>query len=431
MGSSGSLAKQQILQNNSNNALLKSIFKFIYDPYNRCCIGEIKLKNAMQSITSDTAITTDEIIRYLTTNNTGSNEAVMQAAKYVMHIDNTYQYPGATFLAMALVTQSLTIGITAKTLNLIWGNDFIPMVGCMLGTQHDKVSVIKWPCIVTEKLDGIRRIMIKNKGVIRMYSRSGHEDTGLVDIIAEAKYLPDGYVYDGELLAIGSYVDNIAARQAASSIANTKGTKIGLSFNVFDMLPVSEFYAGASKMHALDRKIILAATLDDEEGCSKLTDGWAQICTAYSIYHKLNFIRPVPILGFVKSMDEVTPIVEKIWRSKGEGVMLNTASGLYEVKRSKSLIKIKYSEEVVLPVSGFIEGEGKYEGTLGAVVVDYKNYKVGVGSGFTDYERDDIWINKDKYIGKQIEIETFGESVNTAGGLSLNCPIFKRFVGGE
>jgi hypothetical protein len=30
-----------------------------------------------------------------------------------------------------------------------------------------------------------------------------------------------------------------------------------------------------------------------------------------------------------------------------------------------------------------------------------------------------------------IEIETFGESTNALGGISLNCPIFKRFVGQE
>jgi len=43
-----------------------------------------------------------------------------------------------------------------------------------------------------------------------MYSRSGIEDEGLVEIIEQARYLPDNTVYDGELLAMGTYRNSIA-----------------------------------------------------------------------------------------------------------------------------------------------------------------------------------------------------------------------------
>ena len=39
--------------------------------------------------------------------------------------------------------------------------------------------------------------------------------------------------------------------------------------------------------------------------------------------------------------------------------------------------------------------------------------------------------NPEKYLGRSIEIDTFGESINALGEKSLNCPIFKRFVGDE
>jgi DNA ligase-1 len=68
---------------------------------------------------------------------------------------------------------------------------------------------------------------------------------------------------------------------------------------------------------------------------------------------------------------------------------------------------------------------------LGALVVEYKGNKLGVGSGFTDQQRQHIWDWKGHYISKQVEIETFGESKNAMGEVSLNCPIFKRFVGEE
>ena len=143
----------------------------------------------------------------------------------------------------------------------------------------------------------------------------------------------------------------------------------------------------------------------------------------------LENIKPVPILGLVNSLDAATPIVESIWARGGEGIMLNTASGLYEIKRSKQLLKVKHTEEYVLPIINVVEGTGKYEDAMGAIVVAYKGNAVGVGSGFTDAQRTEIWENADAYIGRKVEIETFGESVNAQGFVSLNCPIFKRFVG--
>ena len=68
---------------------------------------------------------------------------------------------------------------------------------------------------------------------------------------------------------------------------------------------------------------------------------------------------------------------------------------------------------------------------LGALIVDYNGTRLGVGSGFTDSDRILIWLNPDKFIGRYIEIDTFGESTNALGEKSLNCPIFKRFADTE
>ena len=341
--------------------------------------------------------------------------------------------PEAEWLARAIVTQELKIGVTATTLNKVYGSDFIPKIGCMLGTLYGDVGPekTKWPCIVTEKLDGIRRILVKENGVCRCYSRSGHEDTGLVEIIEDAKYLPNNTVYDGELLAAGTFKDCIAQRQATNSIANSKGTKTGLTYNVFDMVPLDEFRLGISADKALVRKVTLGATLMDDSIQILEPEKWAVLIQAFGIHHELKAIRPVPILGFVKSMSDVEPIVNKIWARGGEGVMLNSSIGKYEIKRSKELLKVKHTEERTLEVVDILEGTGMFEGMMGALVVDYNGNKLGVGSGFTDAQRQAIWDSPDKYMGRSIEIDTFGESTNALGEKSLNCPIFKRFVGDE
>lgn len=424
--------KLEILRRYGNTPGLKEILKFIYNPYCKTGISKAKLSKVMStrplSAPAEEIDWTDALC-YFSMHQTGTDADLRFARDFICTAFERYG-DSAAFIAEAIVTQDLKIGITATSLNTVYGKDFIPKIGCMLGTPFGDVGAdkVKWPCIVTEKLDGVRRILIKENGVCCMYSRSGHEDTGLVEVLADAKYLPNNFVYDGELLAKGTFNDSIAQRQATNSIAAGKGAKTGLTFNVFDMVPVDEFYAGKSKDSALNRKLRLGATLMDEN-TQILDERWAQLISAYGIYEDLQFIKPVPILGLVRNLDEVTPIVEQIWARGGEGVMLNTADGPYEVKRSRNLLKLKKTKEYILPVVDILEGTGKYEDSMGAIVVNYKGSAVGVGSGFTDYQRKTIWENADAYIGRKVEIETFGESMNAQGYVSLNCPIFRRFVG--
>ena len=423
---SGTNEKLYLLKKNEDVPGLKEILRFIYNPYCKTGISSKKLEKGV--CTSGLMPKWQDAINYFSTHQTGSDADVGFGIRFILSTPTE-----ARWLARAIVTQDLKIGVSVTSLNKVYGADFIPKIGCMLGTLYGDVGPqkTKWPCIVTEKLDGIRRILVKENGSVKCYSRSGHEDAGLVDIIAEAEYLPDNYVYDGELLAQGIYKDSIALRQATNSIANSKGTKVGLTFNVFDMIPLEEFKLGVSKWPAIDRKAQLAATLKDYSLKALKPDVWEQLIVCYGIDQALKFIRPVPILGLVKGMYEVEPIVAEIWSRGGEGVMLNTAGGKYEIKRTKELLKVKHTEEHVLTVVDVLEGTGKFEDSMGALVVEYKGNKLGVGSGFTDLTRKMIWNNPEKYIGRKVEIETFGESKNALGEVSLNCPIFKRFVGEE
>lgn len=430
IGSTGSSNdKLYLLKRYENVPGLKDVLRFIYNPYCKTGISDAKLTKALSFNGAKRDITLQEALKYFSTHQTGSDTDLVFARDFVVSCSDQYG-ADAMRLACAIVTQNLKIGITATSLNKVYGDDFIPKTGCMLGTLYENVghAKTKWPCIVTEKLDGVRRILVKENGVCRFYSRSGHEDIGLVEIAKEAEYLPDNHVYDGELLAKGTFKDSIAQRQATNSLANIKGNKTGLTFNVFDMVPVEDFYKGVCTIPAINRKIRLAATLKDDS-LNLIDDNWLTRQLAFGIDEELQHIAPVPILGMVSSLAEAEPIVEAIWARGGEGIMLNTSNGPYEIKRSKHLLKVKHTEEYVLPVVNLLEGTGKYEDSLGAIVVDYKGSAVGVGSGFTDEQRRFVWENPELFIGRKAEIETFGESKNAQGFISLNCPIFKRFVG--
>ena len=428
--------KQYILKKSENVEGLKEILKFIYNPYHKTGISSAKFQRVLDIagvLTESKPVEYDAMLKYLKTHQTGTEADLVMAAHFINSTKTLYpELPYALEVAKAIVTQRLQIGVTSTTLNAVYGKTFIPKIDCMLGKKFGDVgpTKTKWPCIVTEKLDGIRRILIKENGVCRFYSRSGHADTGLIEILDEAKYLPDNRVYDGELLAAGDFKDCIALRQATNSISNSGGNKTGLIFNIFDMLDVEDYWKGKSTENALTRKIMLGATLMDES-IQLLDENWPKLIASYGIHRNLKFIKPVSILGVVRSLDEASHIVEPIWARGGEGVMLNSTSGLYEKKRSKELLKLKKTQEFVLKVVDVMEGTGKFEDMLGSLVVDYNGVRLGVGSGFTTAQRQYIWNNAELYIGKSIEIDSFGESTNMLGTKSLNCPIFKRFVGDE
>ena len=427
--------KLALLKRHADAPGLKEILRFIYNPYCKTGISDAKLMKLDGNVYKEMPNRTwRDAIAYFSKYQTGTAADITFALEFI-HTTRLVHGMEAMRLAYAMVTQNLKIGITATSLNKVYGASFIPKTGCMLGTPFDDVGSnrVAWPCIVTEKLDGIRRVLVKENGVCRFYSRSGHEDTGLIQIEEEAKHLPDNYVYDGELLAIGNFRDCIAQRQATNSIANSKGVKTGLTFNVFDMIPVEDFYNGICKQPAIERKMLLGATLMDES-IQYLHDEWVKCIIAFGLHREMNYIKPVPILGVVNNLQAVEPIVGEIWKRGGEGVMLNTSSGAYEIKRSKQLLKIKHVEEFVLPVVNILEGTGKYEDSMGALVclytaADGSQSYVGVGSGFTDEQRACIWAEPEKYIGRKAEVESFGESINAQGYKSINCPIFKRFVG--
>ena len=398
----------------------KETMRFIYDPYIRTGIADKKLRKGMHGMKNE-RLTVYDVIEYFEANQTGTDDDVYFAWLFI----NAQETEQARDLAFAMVTKNLKIGITDTSLNSVYGTDFIPRIGCMLGVPYpENKHKVKGPFIATEKLDGIRRILVKEKGKCRLYSRSGIEDEGLVEIIEEARYLPDNTVYDGELLAIGTYENSIALRQATNSIANRKGIRTGVSFNIFDIIPLDEFKKGKSKYNALNRKLLLGAMFGDE-GIQYLHDDWAKLLVAFDLGHKFRTIKAVPILGVVSTDEEIAELVAPIWERGGEGIMLNTMEGLYEIKRSNNLLKVKYNESLDLKVVDIQEGTGKYEGMLGAAIVEYKGYRVGVGSGFSDEERQRFWDNPEEIIGKTIEVDTFGESKDMLGNVSLNCAIFK------
>jgi DNA ligase-1 len=272
--------------------------------------------------------------------------------------------------------------------------------------------------IVTEKLDGIRCLVVKDNGSIKFFTRQGQPIYGLVELEEEFKsdVFPDYQVFDGELLSVNH--DSLPSDELfrlTQKVVRKDGEKQDVEFHMYDTLPLSEFMNGKStkttdkrKNEALQYCHLIDLHALNESGGNK---------------HSL--VKAVLPLYIGKDKEVIFQLLDLAVAENKEGVMVSKANAYYVTKRTDGLLKVKVMHTVDLRVIGVEEGSGKNKGTLGALIVDYKGYQVKVGSGFTDEERQLIWSGNDDIIDKIVEVQYFEESNNQDGGISLRFPVYK------
>jgi DNA ligase-1 len=397
--------KEAILSKYKDNAQLKDILYFVFNPYIVTGLAEKKLskfKNPKVIKADKHFSDIFEVMEYLQVHNTGSDDVVKSVLQFINNSDEEYRD-----FYKQIVTKSLKIGMQPKSINKVLGKGFIPEFNCLLAESYfDEADKLNSEFIITEKLDGSRMLIIKENGAIKCFSRQGQPILGLIEIENEVKQLPDNSVFDGEIL-LNLDLPSAELFRATQKESRKDGEKRNLIFNLFDFLPLSEFKEGKSKKDCLTRKTELHEMLQQLD---------------------LKWIKEVPMLYVGSDKEKVLEYLNKAISEEKEGVMVSIAKGLYQTKRTKDLLKVKKFHTLDLIIRDVIEGQSKYTGKMGAVVVQYKGNEVQVGSGWSDQERIEVFNNKDKYIGKVIEISYFEETNNEKTGLvSLRFPTFCRF----
>jgi ATP-dependent DNA ligase len=116
-----------------------------------------------------------------------------------------------------------------------------------------------------------------------------------------------------------------------------------------------------------------------------------------------NNIEPVAIDG-IHTLEECKELSKSLIAEGYEGIMAYSPDHIYyEGKRQNTSIKIKGRETADLKCIDVEEGEGKYTGLIGSLVlVDENGLVVSVGSGLNDQDRR---CNPTYFIGQTIEIE--------------------------
>jgi DNA ligase-1 len=314
-----------------------------------------------------------------------------------------------------ILIKDLRCGTGAKLINKVQP-DTIPLFGCMLahdGAKHPKK--IKGECYVEYKYDGVRVIAIVQNNSATLYSRNGKLLSNFPHI-EEALSRPqfNNLVFDGEVMSedFQSLMKQVHRKEGAQ----TEDSYLA----VFDMLTLEEFNAGGTSMTAMERR---QRIINDAFGM--FTD-------------RIQLVDATVIDMDSDEGQAKFKVMNKFALDDGyEGLMIKPINEGYKCKRSHAWLKIKPFIEVTLKVVELEEGTGKNEGLLGALVVegedDGKFFKLNVGSGLTDENREQIWANQDAVIGQLVEIraDAATQSQDAEDTWSLRFPRFKTFRGFE
>jgi DNA ligase-1 len=91
----------------------------------------------------------------------------------------------------------------------------------------------------------------------------------------------------------------------------------------------------------------------------------------------------------VKDEAQLKALLKKVVASGGEGLMLHLADAPYVTGRSDVLLKLKLILDAEAKVVGYTKGHGKYEGKLGALLVETpEGIRFKLGTGLSDAQRE-------------------------------------------
>lgn len=258
-----------------------------------------------------------------------------------------------------VLKKDLRCGVKAKTTNKAFGEDFIPIFGCMLASAFKGINVKGY--YMSLKYDGLRGKYLD--GI--MYTRNGHIIQGIEHITKELLSLNINSL-DGELLIPGEHF------QISSGQIRSTNSSINAMYHVFDTAELNIPFK--------DRLQKLQGLAFPE--CIKV------------VKHSL-----------IKDNESVDRNFEKALNAGYEGLVLKSPNHLYKQSRSKDWLKMKAEDSIELLITGLYEGEGKWKGMAGGCICQYKDTKVRASSGrLSDDNKKYVWEHSEEYIGKKIEV---------------------------
>ncbi|HFI0463248.1 TPA: RNA ligase family protein [Streptococcus suis] len=415
-GTSSRKSKEEIISEFLDHEMICKVLKFLLNPYIVTGISTQKIEKETGVVLNERLGSLEEALEWLEKHNTGRDYDIEIIRDFINRNANTELERD---VLKQLFSKTYKLGATHKTFNKVAGKEIIPSFSVQLAYDFEKVQPdLSDGFTVTTKLDGQRLVaVVSEDGKVVLFSRNGKPQTGLIEVEKSVKDLANnflltlanynkGFVLDGEVLVNDPNIPKDRTCSETISIMSSKSdAKIGLTYHIFDIIPLDDFYAGKSKEWYLTRR----ATLD--------------FINRLDLLNK-DILNVVPVLysGFDENM--IHELLEKVEKQGEEGLMINLDAP-YETKRTKNLLKVKSFNTDDLIIKDIFAGEGQFKGLLGGIIVDYYGVDVKVGSGFTLEQRENL--TKKDLVGKVAEIKYFSESTNKDNeDVSLRFPVFVR-----
>ena len=368
--------KQVVLKQYNESVVFKKYLVLAYNPY---------LRYGIQKTTYPNTIPGNISLNWQSALNIVQSEDRVEILKFINTVVSKCKEKDQIAFKR-LILKDLRCGINIRTINTVFPK-LIPEFKLMLAKKVNW-NRVKYPCWADIKLDGVRCVVTGDS----ILTRSGRPIIGcdhILEAVNNHMVMCPNTAIDGELMVKDMYFDQASGNiRALSESPNA----------VFYMFDIA--YLDGRPQTSFEHRLELIKELSHQEDYLKLCP------------RKL-----------VKDSNEAIAYYSKSVQEGFEGIILKPLEYRYERKRSYHWMKVKPTITKDLRCIGFYEGEGRFEGTLGGIIVQFGKVEVHVGGGFSDLERDEIWNNKDKYLGERAEIK--GQEKTLAG--SIRHPQFKQW----
>lgn len=380
----------------------------------------------------------DEFINFISST-TGKDSEVCSVKKF---IDKN---PDISEILTGLVIKKYPVKFGTKFFNRIFKNNPIkinPYMGC---TQYDKEKVDnlfkKNPYLLSQvKNDGqFLNVFINCEGE-DFTARSGIKQHigGKIKKMQEhmSRLYNESFVVIGEVMVKG-YDRSTANGIIRGLISSNKKISDG------DKKEAAKFFKKYNKSIEEIEELIYMVVWDlvDYDDFIGVEDEDKRMCYRDRIQNAEEFVKHVNLLEsikevlvmteqkIVKNFKEAMEHLKEVLISGGEGTVLKSVDDNYfEDGKPNYQIKMKVEFSVDLKVVSINEGKkgSEREGKLGSVTAESNDGKLITGvSGFNESQQEEIWENKEFFIGKIIEVKCNGTSSNKEGGFGLLYANFK------
>lgn len=368
---------------------LKKLLNYTYDRYKTYRVNKVDKPETYNIIQPEMGNELFNLLDLLREHKTGSNDA----KKLIKSTMSKCTEAGAKWIERVF-KRNLDIGMDEKSINKAFP-DLIPVFDVQLAFPIDEHwDSIVYPVILDPKLDGMRVITIVKDDKVSFLSREGMEFINMQAFAEEVKsirpgtnFVLDGEIYGGKLNPnCKKAVEKVKANkpykftQASSMVKDSKTTpqemRKYLEYIVWDIIELDYFESQGKRgtnEECGERRLKLAALFER---------------IGEREFKNVKYLENV--VAF--SREEIITYRDKCIAEGFEGCMIKAVAGSYDFKRSKSVLKFKEFHTGDFRIKVAIEGTGKYEGMLGAVKVEAPGVDSEIGTGFTDDERADLWV---------------------------------------